>query len=427
MKKNDDEKKLSLLFIGAFFIFAFFIIFAHKANASSDADYFPIINNKNGHFSTQLIENLNTRFDSENNYVIVYYANYNPNQGYGRHNYYYIVWSKDSQGGFFGEKYNNLYQFSFYTLGDFTYTQGSFWIDNALPNTIQGVTSNNLPGSWFEGLYSSNYNTSIDYVTNYRVLTNNTSSAQVVIWFEYPPEYSDPDNDTYPNNYGQPQLSEYYNQDNAPLFDNSSTTNAIESIYNILKWFFSGDGIGGIINFLVDNTNWGLQKVINNIKNVLQNVSTEIQEVVNDFSDTVSGFLSDIQDTVSDIHDKLADLYDGFMDFADLFIHPFDEEEYEEQIAECELIEQYNTLIENCEVIQEIFDNATERDHFSLYIDFENPFADSEHKIIHSEINFDWLVPLRSVYRPFLWVFTLFECFVGGMRVLGNIIGGKAK
>ena len=109
------------------------------------------------------------------------------------------------------------------------------------------------------------------------------------------------------------------------------------------------------------------------------------------------------------------------------YVPELDEEEFEDQMESCELINQYEELMDNCEVLQQIFDYAEERDYFVLYIDFENPFADSEHKIIHSEISFTWLKDYRSTYRPFLWVFTMLECFIGGMRLLGGIIGGKAK
>ena len=130
---------------------------------------------------------------------------------------------------------------------------------------------------------------------------------------------------------------------------------------------------------------------------------------------------------IEKIYTKIEGLYNDFLEFADLFINPFDEEEFENQIDNCQLITQYNELLDNCEVLQQIFNETSEPDSFILYIDFENPFADSEHKIIHGEINFNWLVPLRPVYRPFLQVFVLIECFVGGFRILGNIIGGKAK
>lgn len=419
MRKNNIYKSI-IAFCGLFL--AFLWLFSIKGHCAQEQDYFPIINNKNGHFSQELIDNLNTRFDAENNYVIVNYAYYNPNSGYGRYYYNYVYWPKNSDGGFFGEKHNNLYQFNLYTIGTVNFTQGTFWTDRRYPNNIEGVSGNNQTPSWFYGLYSSNYNTDIDYITNYKVLTNNTSSAQVVIYFSYPPEYVDYDNDTYPENFDQPDINDYVNNAEIPTFDNTDLQSAVSSIWSILQYQFS-TLLPNLLNFVIDSLNWALQKVINNIRNFI----TELQEVVDDFSQMVNGFLSDIQDLISDLKDAFVEFKEGFEEFADLFLHPFDEEEFEEQIENSSFLSAYNELKDNSDILNEMFANAQERDHFSLYISFENPFADSEHKIIASEINFDWLVPLRSVYRPFLWICICFELFMGGARVLSSVIGGKVK
>jgi hypothetical protein len=214
-----------------------------------------------------------------------------------------------------------------------------------------------------------------------------------------------------------------------PNIDTSSQSAFWTSLGDLLKWGFGElkgyiQWIGGLINawldyigdwieYLGDLIDYWLEIIKRAIKSLAQNI-------YDNFTNFFKPILDNITETITTIKDKVTE-------FAALFIHPFDEEEYEEQIANCQLISQYNTLVDNCEDIQAIFDNAEERDHFSLYIDFENPFADEQHRIIASEINFDWLVPLRSVYRPFLWVFALVDLFTGGMRILGNIIGGKAK
>ena len=205
-----------------------------------------------------------------------------------------------------------------------------------------------------------------------------------------------------------------------PSFD---TNNPMESLFDYFSWFSGkiGDTLVGGWNFIVDSLDWSLQTFLNNVRAKFN----EIKESVNDFADMVedkvdivNGYLSDLKDYVSDIKTDLEE-------FADLFIHPFDEEEFEVQMANSEFLNAYDEFTANADIVSSIFDNAEERDHFSLYISFENPFADSQHRIIASEINFDWLVPLRSVYRPFLWVCTLIELFVGGARVLTHVLGGK--
>lgn len=409
-KNNNDKYKLIFVWFSAFLFVALIMIFSFKSKAASEQDYFPIEQNKNGHFTENAISTISSYFNDEDNYIVVYYFDYN---------YRAIVFPKSTYtnnlGQLCGEKNNALTHFSFYGLGVVPANTYQF----QLINGTQLVNLQNFGGgfNYWQSLPSSNYDTSKDYISNLRIWTTNNSTKQLVINFEEEPIWNDQENDTYPQNADEPNIENFI-PDNAPNYDNTDTNSGLHSIFNFLTWL--ADLIKGLFSYVVNALNWGLQKVINTIRNSINGLLSGIQTAINNAVTAITGFLSDIKDFAEDISEKLTD-------FADLFIHPFDEEEYEEQIADCELINQYNTLVDNCEVIQQIFDYATERDHFSLYIDFENPFADSEHRIIHSEINFDWLVPLRSVYRPFLWVFTLFECFVGGMRVLGNVIGGKAK
>lgn len=416
--KREFNKKLILLVCSAVYFGLVLVLTSFISRAAGDIQspdlYYPIHQNTpvgDLQFSDGMISQIESIYDSENNYIFAFYSD---NVG-GLLNVYVSYTPKALGGCFYGEIKNTVDHFGLYTIGTTNWNCRLLRFD---PSNLSNYQNININNNVFLNLGYNDY----PYVSNFQMYNNNDPETQIVILAYGESDEGIGENDTYPEDSEKPSLDDYYDPSEAPSFDNSSTTNAIESIFDVLSWFFN-NGIGGIINFLVDNTNWAFQKVINNIKNVI----TELQEAVSDFSDTVSGFLSDIQDLVSDLKDKLSDFYDGFMDFADLFIHPFDEEEFEEQIAECQLITQYDELLDNCDIIREVFETAQEKDSFILYIDFENPFADSEHKIITSEINFNWLVPLRSVYRPFLWVFALLDCFIGGCQLLGSIIGGKAK
>ena len=419
MKKNNENLNLAILWILSFGFIAFMLfLMCFKSSAASEQDYFPMEQNKNGHFTQNQIDKIAQTFDDTNNYIFAVYGGDAPGYNGRMKNFYVCYFPKSVNTGFvYAEKSNNLYQFSLYTYGSIspTYTLFQILEDNWTYQNSWSIGS-------FQNLISSNYDSTTDYISNFMLITNNNpQTAKIVLLYD--DGISVPDGDTARDDMEKPDSSDYFPEwTNAPTFDNSTVENALQSIFNYFVWF--GGNIKGTLeglgNFISDTVRWSIQKVLDRITTTAQDLLSGIQTKINDVITSIGGKI----DTFTG---KLEDLYDGFTSFADLFIHPFDEEEYEEQIANCELINQYNTLVDNCEVIQQIFDYATERDHFSLYIDFENPFADSEHKIIHSEINFDWLVPLRSVYRPFLWVFTLFECFVGGMRVLGNVIGGKAK
>ena len=410
-KMKNDKKNLKIVVLLFCFLVLFWVLFSFRSKAAADQDYFPIEQNKNGHFTDNSISAIANYFNDEENYIVVYYFDYN---------YRAIVFPKsdytNNLGQLCGEKYNNLYQFSLYQLGTLHINTYQFQLMNGT-QIINLINFGSNSWGYWQGLYSSNYNANIDYVSNLRVWTTNNSSKKLVINYEEDPIWADPDNDTYPQNADEPNIDNYI-PDNEPSFDNTDTMSGLQSIFNFLTWL--GDLIKGLFNYVVNALNWGLQKVINSVRNAINGLLTGIQTAISNAVTTITGALEDIKDFAEDISEKLTD-------FADLFIHPFDEEEYEEQIANCQLISQYDELMDNCEDIRAIFNNAVERDYFVLYIDFENPFADSEHKIIHSEISFTWLKDYRSIYRPFLWVFTMMECFIGGMRLLGGIIGGKAK
>lgn len=399
--------------------FAWLLLFRMNASAAQAQDYFPMTQNKNGHFTDDWITMFNNQIDTENYYCVVMYRYYQGNLG--RHHFYLVRYPKTDTGRIYAEKNNDLIHFSLYPIGTVNAQNGTAYIQSGQLVISWG---GNYQQTW-DNQESSNYNTGIDYISNFSLFTsNNPDLAQVVMFYD--DGITIPDGDTARDDTPKPDFNDYFpDWTNSPTFDNSSVENGLNSVFNIISWLGNNikDSITGLGKYIVDSTMWGMQRIINTIRDKIDEVKTAISNAVT----TINNTLGSIQNAIQSFKQSMENLKTTVEDIADLFIHPFDEEEFEEQMEDCELINQYNELIENCETIQQIFDYAEERDYFSIYIDFENPFADSEHKIIHTQISFDWLVPLRSVYRPFLWVFTLLECFVGGMRILGNIIGGKAK
>lgn len=427
MKKNNDEKKLSLLFIGTFFIFAFFIIFSHKAKAS-DFEYFPMLQNENGLFSEANLTWIDTILDKDNNYIFVKYIDGSASQI--RCNYL-IMPKSVGECQIYGEISNNLQNFSLYRIGSGSYSVGMLTLKSNGTYTNTPLTSN---FNVFQNLPSSKYSSLVCYASNFKIYTSNIENSDVVLKYgpdpippldigtaiippnAFVPEY--PTGTTPPAQVPPVYTPNDYQWTTPPTFDGSTVTNAIGSIQNTLGW-------------IANNLKEEFKNITNNGKHFFEYIGKTIQYYGNAIIETLNNLMQNFYDNmkslVEPIYTKIESLYNDFLEFADLFINPFDEEKFENQIDNCQLITQYNELLDNCEVLQQIFYETSEPDSFILYIDFENPFADSEHKIIHGEINFNWLVPLRPVYRPFLQVFVLIECFVGGFRILGNIIGGKAK
>lgn len=419
--KNDKNFKIKLVLL---WVFAFsVIIFMMSLTANAEEPYFPMGQNDNGNIPQDLMDYLETYLDSENNFIFI------APWGDG---YYWYAYVPKGNGDIntFGEINNNGYQFRLYTTSSIAYGGYIWWVNGeswgVWDTGFQAINNGNP-------FNSSLYDTSMSYVSNFRIYTNNTENADVVLNYgssdpiisvgtavlpptAFIPEYLT--GDTPPQNVPPEYTVTDYTWTTSPQFDSSTVINGIQSIKNTLEWLSS-------------NLHEELANLIDNIKGLATYIGKTIQyygnAIIETINNAIQNFYDNMKALVEPIYTTLENLYNGFLEFADLFIHPFDEEEFQDQIENCQLISQYNELMDNADDIRAIFNNAEERDYFVLYIDFENPFADSEHKIIHSEISFTWLKNYRSTYRPFLWVFTMIECFVGGMRLLGGIIGGKAK
>lgn len=395
------------------FLAAFLLLFSSRVSAAQDQDYFPIEQNKNGHFTDNSISAIANYFDDENNYIVVYYFDYN---------YRAIVFPKtdysNNLGQLCGEKYTNLYQFSLYQLGSLNIQTYQFQLYNG-SQIINLVNFGSNSWGYWQGLPSSNYDTSKDYISNLRVWTTNNSSKKLVINYEEEPIWDDQNNDTYPQNADEPNIDDYI-PSNEPGFDNTDSMSALQSIWNWLSWF--GGLIKGLFDYVVNSLNWGLQKVINSIRNAINGLLTGIQTAISNAVTTITGFLSDIQDFVEDLQEKVTDL-------VDYITNPWDEEEFETQMENSDFFGAIDTIQTNFETFYNTMDAVEERDHFSLHYTtgFHPDIEVGGNRVptIEGEISFDWLYPLRTIYRPILWVVCLYEMFVYGSATLSKAIGGK--
>lgn len=432
MKKQNNNIKLAIFWVISFIC----IIFMMSLRVFASEPYFPMQQDDNDIVPQVVTSYMDYVFNSDENYVLAQL--YQNDSTYLRFNVY--VFSKESSGTICAELNNNGYQFSFYQVGSLTSPVNVSRYYNSLTfNKNSGSLTSATPnGNFFSkttNIDSSLYNSTCAYVSNFKVYTTNVEETRQLV-LNYNDGESDPINlgiaiippnaltPTYTSGDSAPVFVppsytvNNYTWTTAPQFDGSTVINGIQSIKDTLEW-------------LSDNLHAEISNLANNIKGLADYIGKTIQYYGNMIVQTMNNLIQNLYDNMvallEPIVQKLNEIAETVTEVADLFIHPFDEEEFEEQIESCELINQYNELMDNADAIREIFNNAEERDYFVLYIDFENPFADSEHKIIHSEISFTWLKDYRSIYRPFLWLFTMIECFVGGMRLLGGIIGGKAK
>lgn len=421
-KPSKDDLKIIFLWLFSFTVIIFMITLTAHAEEPS---YFPMGQNDNNKITENYINLINQRIgNNDDKYVLIKYAGKNGSNTLVDVAY----WNKADGVYVYGEVKNNGYQWSLYKVGSKSVNYRQFVFSSN--GTVGGIYQESI--SLFQNINSSLYSTSVSYVSNFQLYSTNAEDRQIILAYTdgplinvgaaaLPLPFIVPSyvtGDTPPTTVPPSYTINNYTWTTAPSFDNSSIINGIQSIKDTLEW-------------LSDNLHAELSNLINNIKGLVEYLGKTLQYYGNAIIETLNNLIQNFYDNmvalIEPIVSDLNELKQNFLEFADLFIHPFDEEEFEEQIENCQLISQYNELMDNADDIRAIFNNAEERDYFVLYIDFENPFADSEHKIIHSEISFTWLKDYRSTYRPFLWLFTMIECFVGGMRLLGGIIGGKAK
>ena len=386
-----------IIFWFVFVMFCFFMWGYMEVSAAAEQDYFPMEQNKNGHFGQNVIDAIGNRFDDENYYIFVMYIDYN---------YFLIRYPKSQKvnGMICGEKSNNLQTFSLYMVGSIENCNGyqfQYGYNQILNESFLGVN----PFGYFQNLPSSNYNSNYDYISNFKVYTNNTSSKLLVLNYDEQPEYSDPENDTYPENFEQPKLSDYFNENDIPSFNNTDTMSALQSLYSIISWGF-GDGLKGLINFIVDSMNWGFQKIINNFRNVIKS----LQDAIEDYVETINGWLSDIKDWVGDIKD-------GFEDFVDLIIEPWDSQEFQSQLSNSSFYGALDSTITDIRSFGTSLTRANEPLTLSFTIDLTSIGWG------RSEISFDWIKDFRYVIRLIIGCVLVYWLVITIITSINNVIG----
>lgn len=395
-----------------FLIIVCFMILSFTSHAASP--YFPMSQNYNSKFSGA-ISLIESTFDSDNNYYFVIYRGQNITFAT---DYAYIIYFPKSSGtpSLYGEIANQNNQFSLYKIGNVEFTYKSFDIYWQGGNTpiIRNISVIEDSTVMWRTFYSSNYDPSSDYLSNFRVYTDNSPDREIILNYSGGNnEYDDPGNDTFPNNADKPDINDYIDYNDFPSFDSSD---GIGSLWNIVKYSF-GVVIPGLGNYIIDSINWGFQKVINNIRYVVKNVSTELQEVINDFSDFVNGFLSDIRDFVSDIKTDV-----------EYLVEPLQSSEVNTAFTSTNF---YGIKTQFTNTFTS-FDNAfdiSEPNTFTLTINIQNidtfyNFGCRSPVIIHLDEHF---TPIKTALRTFLWILISFGTVFVVEKGLSNWLRGDRK
>lgn len=209
---------------------------------------------------------------------------------------------------------------------------------------------------------------------------------------------------------------------NPPSFDGSSTTNALQSIYDgiIYNGQYLINNINGAISTLTENIknyfeyikssiDYGLQKIINNIKNAIQNMY-----------DNIENFFSPVLDEIKETLNDIKNFGQKLSDFVDLFIHPFDSTQASQDIANSSFISQISTTKSQIQTFTGSFNSITEPNNLIYRFDLTGLFISFGVWEIDLSI-FSGILPyIRGIFAVILLyslivtIFTSINSYIGG-------------
>lgn len=283
----------------------------------------------------------------------------------------------------------------------------------------QYTFTSSYPVSWYKDIYSLNNTLILDYSSS----TTITGSATAPNFGAGAGNGSDflGANADFGASVSQatkptaPTITNYtWNTYNAPSVDTSTLETLIQSLIDIVK--YNTTYIVGGITGLIEN-------LLTNIQNMFNYIGALIEYSLRVLVTNIQNAIQNLYENFKSLVEPIFQLLEIVKEKVEYITEEFSQEEWEENYSNCELISAYDNIKDNCEEIEDILKYAEEREYYHLYLTFPKPDGTN----VESMISFDWLYPLRSSYRPFLWVIVLVELFVTACRLLGAIVGGKAK
>lgn len=212
---------------------------------------------------------------------------------------------------------------------------------------------------------------------------------------------------------------------NPPTFDSSDTLSALESLYDITAYngVYVADYINGAIDnftnnfknyieYLKDVIDFGLQKVINNIKNAIQNMYDNIE---NFFAPA----LENIQETLNDIKN----FGQSVKDFVDLFIHPFDSTQAQNDINNSAFVSQISTTKTQIQTFANIFSSIQEPNNLIYTFDLTGLFI----SFGVWEVDLSILSGILPYIRGILACILLYSLIVTIFTSINSYIGGNSS
>lgn len=211
-----------------------------------------------------------------------------------------------------------------------------------------------------------------------------------------------------------PTITNYtWNTYNAPTVDTSTLETLIQSLIDIVK--YNTTYIVGGITGLIEN-------LLTNIQNMFAYIGALIEYSLRVLVTNIQNAIQNLYENFKSLVEPIFQLLEIVKEKVEYITEPFDKEEFFHQVDGNHLITACIHIEDYGEQVKSILTNAQERNTFHLNISYPKPDGTS----FNTMISFDWLYPLRHLYMPYLWVFTILYLFFSACRLLGNVIGGKS-
>lgn len=208
----------------------------------------------------------------------------------------------------------------------------------------------------------------------------------------------------------QPTINNYnWTTYNAPPIDTTSLESLVESLIDNVVYGFE---------YLKDNLSGEFSNLINNIESLINYVVLSLE---NGFNKVIQA----IQDVMTDLYNNFVSLFEPITEQLSYITQPFDSSNFESQLNNTSAMNILNVCSTSFDTFKSTFTNVSEPESYILQLDFNMPSTSIlSSYIVDGEINFNWLIPLKSVYRPLLWILFIAFAFISILTNIGNYLKG---
>lgn len=409
-----ERKNAIKIYFGYFLLLiSFLILFSSRSFGAEVINYFPMQQNENNNIPENYYTIFDQYLDTENNFVVIRNGEVF-SDGLG---FWYVKYPKNANYGIYGEINNAMTHFTLYNVG-----ANSSYENGRISITYNGDVYHNIyqqnAFTNFTNVPSSNYSDSISYISNFQIMTNSGEVANIVLLYD--DGVTIPDDDTARQDMEKPDADDYFpDWTNKPTFDNSTVENALSSLFDIVDWGWNNikNTIKGLGEFITDSMRWGMQKIIDTIRNKVD----EIKNAVIDKMGDIWYEIVNVGDAIVDLGDTLGNVYD-------FFANPWNSSDFDYTLEHSDFYAIYTSIGDSLDSINDTIDSVNEPESFVIrYSTGFHPDNESgfHFPTIEGEISFDWLIPLRTYYRPILWLVVVYEMVVYGFSTFGDVLQGR--